>query len=95
MSVFFRFWQQQDPNPRPGDHHADVLPLRHFDPLTIYKSNQDITILNMVIKVAAAAACYTPCRVDGKEPGSMDFTICYREGSTSIPSDYFYKFHAN
>ena len=28
----FRFWQQQDSNPRPGDYHADVLLLRHFDP---------------------------------------------------------------
>ena len=30
MSVF-RFWQQQDSNPRPGDYHADVLPLSYFD----------------------------------------------------------------
>ena len=29
---FFRFWQLQDSNPRPADYHADVLPLRHFDP---------------------------------------------------------------
>ena len=28
---FFRFWQQQDSNPHPGDYHADVLPLRHFE----------------------------------------------------------------
>ena len=28
----FRFWLQQDSNPRPGDNHADVLPLCHFDP---------------------------------------------------------------
>ena len=31
MSVY-RFWSQQDSNPRPGYYHADVLPLRHFDP---------------------------------------------------------------
>ena len=31
MSVF-RFWSQQDSNPRPGYYHADVLPLHHFDP---------------------------------------------------------------
>ena len=31
MSVF-RFWSQRDWNPRPGYYHADVLPLRHFDP---------------------------------------------------------------
>ena len=29
---FFRFWLQQDSNSRPGAYHADVLPLRHFDP---------------------------------------------------------------
>ena len=28
----FCFWQQQDSNPRPGHCHADVLPLRYFDP---------------------------------------------------------------
>ena len=30
--LLFRFWQQQDSNPRPGDYHMDVLPLRQFDP---------------------------------------------------------------
>ena len=30
--AFFRFWLQQDSNPRPGAFHADVLPLR----LSIY-----------------------------------------------------------
>ena len=30
--AFFRFWLQQDSNPRPGAFHADVLPLRNFDP---------------------------------------------------------------
>ena len=30
--AFFRFWLQQDSNPCPGAFHADVLPLRHFDP---------------------------------------------------------------
>ena len=30
--AFFRFWLQQDSSPRPGAFHADVLPLRHFDP---------------------------------------------------------------
>ena len=34
MSVF-RFWSQQDSNPSPGYYHADVLPLRHFDPQTL------------------------------------------------------------
>ena len=34
MSVF-RFWQQQDSNPRPGHCHADVVPLRYFDPRAI------------------------------------------------------------
>ena len=33
---FFRFWLQQDSNPRPGAFHADVLPLRHFDPHHCY-----------------------------------------------------------
>ena len=32
QGLFFCFWQQQDSNPRPGAFHADVLPLRHFDP---------------------------------------------------------------
>ena len=32
---FFRFWQQQDSKPCPGDDHADVLMLRHFDPQNI------------------------------------------------------------
>ena len=33
--LFFRFWQQQDSKPRPGDDHANVLPLLHFDPQNI------------------------------------------------------------
>ena len=35
---FFHFWLQQDLNPRPGAFHADVLPLRHFDPHEEYFS---------------------------------------------------------
>ena len=30
--AFFRFWLQQNSNPHHGAFHADVLPLRHFDP---------------------------------------------------------------
>ena len=46
MSVF-RFWQQQDSNPRPGDYHADVLPLRHFDP-HVPRESQNISMFAMV-----------------------------------------------
>ena len=31
--LYFRFWLQQDSNPRPGEYNADALPLRHFDPI--------------------------------------------------------------
>ena len=30
--LFFHFWLQQDSNPHTVAYHADVLPLRHFDP---------------------------------------------------------------
>ena len=38
---FFRFWHQQDSNPRPGDYHADVLALRHFDPQCLEVKNRN------------------------------------------------------
>ena len=38
--LFFRFWLQQDSNPHPGAYHADVLPLRHFEPHIMFKDRQ-------------------------------------------------------
>ena len=54
--AFFRFWLQQDSNPRPGDNHADMLPLRHFDPLSFKPNRQYILVLEQNVDERSASS---------------------------------------
>ena len=54
---FFCFWQQQDSNPCPGDNHADVFLLRHFDPPIRFK-------LNVYIEIPSCICCSKWCTLE-------------------------------